>query len=131
MFLDASGFHADSFAPALSGRKVHPVYRLRFNNFQIALKDAGVDGENGPCEAWQDFDPPGYRTVTTKLDAPNHLNGTPDRGRIATLPGQDRSADSAAKGKTLSGRPDPLRGLRFAEIPDEQTNCQDDIEHDA
>src|SRR6266480_6158662 len=29
MFLDASGFHAGSFAPALSGRKVHPVYRLR------------------------------------------------------------------------------------------------------
>src|SRR6266513_6334989 len=29
MFLDASGFHAGSFAPALSSRKVHPVYRLR------------------------------------------------------------------------------------------------------
>src|SRR6266550_529990 len=28
MFLDASGFHAGSFAPALSSRKVHPVYRL-------------------------------------------------------------------------------------------------------
>jgi len=26
---DISGFHAGSFAPALSGRKVHPVYRLR------------------------------------------------------------------------------------------------------
>lgn len=31
MFLDASGFHAASFAPTLSGRKVHPVYRLRLN----------------------------------------------------------------------------------------------------
>jgi hypothetical protein len=29
MFLDASGFHAGSFAPELSGRKVHPIYRLR------------------------------------------------------------------------------------------------------
>src|SRR6266513_1114130 len=28
MFLDASGFHAGSFAPASSSRKVHPVYRL-------------------------------------------------------------------------------------------------------
>ena len=30
MLLDASGFHAGSFAPALSGRKVHPVYRLHY-----------------------------------------------------------------------------------------------------
>src|SRR6266704_2561237 len=30
MFLDASGFHAGSFAPALSSRKVHPVYRLQY-----------------------------------------------------------------------------------------------------
>src|SRR5256885_11680840 len=32
MFLDASGFHAGSFAPTLSSRKVHPVYRLRTFN---------------------------------------------------------------------------------------------------
>src|SRR6266480_6729286 len=35
MFLDASGFHAGSFAPASSSRKVHPVYRLRkFTNIR-------------------------------------------------------------------------------------------------
>src|SRR5207249_892879 len=41
MFLDASGFHAGSFAPALSGRKVHPVYRLRFSTHvrRIARSD--------------------------------------------------------------------------------------------
>jgi hypothetical protein len=37
MFLDASGFHAGSFAPALSGRKVHPVYRLR--NGKVGTKN--------------------------------------------------------------------------------------------
>jgi len=35
MFLDASGFHAGSFAPTLSGRKVHPVYRLHSFLFSL------------------------------------------------------------------------------------------------
>jgi hypothetical protein len=41
MFLDASGFHAGSFAPALSGRKVHPVYRLH-PYFCIPIQKSGI-----------------------------------------------------------------------------------------
>jgi hypothetical protein len=51
MFLDASGFHAGSFAPALSGRKVHPVYRLHCCDLQtemaLVAQIGKVPDENG------------------------------------------------------------------------------------
>jgi hypothetical protein len=56
MLLDEIGFHAGSFAPAFSGRKVYPVYRLHFKcalNFgEAQLKEPTgelLSGERG-CE---------------------------------------------------------------------------------